>query len=55
MAHQYFAKVVNMQPVDVAKANDNAQAEALRKQNYEPCSRALYESVLRNKKNIPSA
>ena len=43
----YFAKVVNMQSVEVAIAQNAEEAKALRAQSYEPCSRAFYESILR--------
>lgn len=55
MTNQYFAKVVNMKPVSVVKATDEAHAETLRKENYEPCSRAFYEAALRNGTQRPSA
>ena len=48
MSAKYFAKVVNMQQVTVAVATTEQEAETLRQQQYEPCSRAFYESVLRN-------
>jgi hypothetical protein len=47
MAVQYFTKTVNAQPVEVAVAHTAEQAKALRDQNFEPCSRAFYESFLR--------
>jgi hypothetical protein len=47
MAVQYFTKMVNAQPVEIAVAHTPEQAKALRDQNFEPCSRAFYESVLR--------
>jgi hypothetical protein len=50
MAVQYFAKVVKMQSVEVAVAHTAEQAQALRDQSFEPCSRAFYESVLRDSK-----
>lgn len=48
MSAKYFAKVVEMQPVSVAVATTEQEVENLRQQQYEPCSRAFYESVLRN-------
>ena len=52
MSAKYFAKVVEMQPVSVAIATTQQEAENLRQQQYEPCSRTFYESVLRNQ-NTP--
>jgi hypothetical protein len=52
MAVQYFAKVVKMQSVEVAIAHTAEEAKALRDQNYEPCSRAFYEQVLRDSSKV---
>ncbi len=52
MTVQYFAKVSNMQEVEVAIANNDAEAKALREQQFEPCSRTFYESTLRNAKAV---
>ena len=52
MAVQYFAKVVKMQSVEVAVAHTAEQAQTLRDQNFEPCSRAFYESVLRDSNKV---
>jgi hypothetical protein len=52
MSAKYFAKVVNMQQVTVAMATTEQEAETLRQQQYEPCSRAFYESVLRSQTSI---
>lgn len=52
MAVQYFAKVVKMQTVEVAVAHSDTQAKALRDQSFEPCSRAFYESFLRENKAV---
>jgi hypothetical protein len=48
MSTQYFAKVVDMQHVTVATATTEQEAETLRQQQFEPCSRAFYDSVIRN-------
>jgi|GEM_PF-4213270 len=48
MSVQYFAKVTNMQDVEVAVAHTDDQAQALRDQKFEQCSRAFYESALRS-------
>ena len=48
MSVQYFAKVTNMQDVEVAVAHNDNQAKALRDQKFEQCSRTFYESTLRN-------
>lgn len=48
MVIQYYAKVTNMQNVEVAIAHNDAQVKLLRNRRYEPCSRAFYESALRN-------
>jgi hypothetical protein len=52
MAVQYFTKMVNAQPVEIAVAHTPEQAKALRDQNFEPCSRAFYESVLRESNKV---
>jgi hypothetical protein len=54
MTVQYFAKVVDMQHVSVAIANNEAEAKALRQQQFEPCSRAFYDSVIRSQNGTPS-
>jgi hypothetical protein len=48
MTAKYFAKVIEMQTVSVAIATTEVEMEKLREQQYEPCSQAFYESVLRN-------
>lgn len=53
MTIQYFAKVVNMKPVSVAVARTEEEAQALLQQQYAPCSRAFYESVLRSLQPAP--
>ena len=55
MAVQYYAKVVNMQNVEVAVAQNDDEAKALRTEKYEPCSRAFYESTLRNAKQTAAS
>lgn len=50
MTVQYFAKVSNMRNVEVAVAHNDNQVKALREQKFEQCSRAFYESTLRNAK-----
>ncbi|MEM9950142.1 MAG: hypothetical protein AAF846_00970 [Chloroflexota bacterium] len=50
MTVQYYAKVTNMQAVEVAVAHSESQAQMLREQKYEPCSRTFYESTVRNSK-----
>jgi hypothetical protein len=52
MAIQYFTKMVNMQPVEIAVAHTPEQAKSLRDQNFEPCSRAFYDSVLRESNKL---
>ncbi|MGJ3238078.1 MAG: hypothetical protein ACFE0Q_05170 [Anaerolineae bacterium] len=47
MTVQYFVKVHNMQAVEVAIAHTDQQAQNLRQQKFETCSRTVYESALR--------
>lgn len=54
MTIQYFAKVSNMQNVEVAVAHNDAQAKSLREQKFEQCSRTFYESSVRNAKATTS-
>ncbi len=53
MKIKYFAKVTNMQNIEVAIAQDDAEAKALRDQKFEQCSRTFYESAIRNANNVP--
>lgn len=50
MAIKYFAKVKDMQDVEVAISHSREEESALREQSYERCSQAFYESVLRDEK-----
>lgn len=53
MKTQYFAKVTNMQNIEVAIAQNDAEAKNLREQKFEQCSRTFYESAVRNANNVP--
>jgi len=53
MKTQYFAKVTNMQNIEVAIAHNDAEAKNLREQKFEQCSRTFYESAVRNANNVP--
>lgn len=55
MKIKYFAKVTNMQNIEVAIAQDDAEAKSLRDQKFEQCSRTFYESAIRNANNVPLA
>lgn len=50
MSIKYFAKVIDMQHVELAVAHTREQESALREQQFERCSQAFYESVLREEK-----
>lgn len=52
MTVQYYAKVVNMQNVEVAIAKSITEAEALRDQKFERCSRTFYEATVRSNKQV---
>lgn len=54
MSVKYFAKVIDMQHVEVAIAHNQKQESALRQQEYERCSRAFYDSALRDAKRQPA-
>ena len=50
MSVKYFAKVIDMQQVELAVAHSREQESALRDQHFERCSQAFYESILREEK-----
>lgn len=50
MSIKYFAKVTDMQQVELAVAQTREQESSLRDQQFERCSQAFYESVLRDEK-----